>query len=696
MYILSGLGKYAQKYSAALLICVFTGFAGSTSRAVEVAQEQNFHKLLEAIYSRSAGDVPYEILQERLWEYYCAPLALNQTSKEELQLLCILTDTQLAQLDRHMTQNGPLVSIYELQTIPEFDLATIQLLQPFVKVTTVTSTWPSASLWHQGLTSKDNYSLVRYERTLETRKGYQYNRKKHMVPYTGSPNKFFIRHSIKHPSGWEFGLAARKGAGEAFIWDPTTQRYGMTTWRAHWLLRDRKKMKILLVGDYAIGYGQGIVLNAGFSIDHSSETTQVTRANNMGIKPYTSVSTAAFRGVATTWQWSPLSFTMYYSNSYLDGKLKTKTSSNRQYVSRVSRGGYYRTQNEVAQKGQINEQVLGCTLIYTGLARGSELGVNALHSYYSLPIYPDTRRRNPLSFYGQYHANGSFFYRYLWKNFHCFGEGAWSKGGGKAAIAGVVVSLSRYTNATLLLRHYGQRFYSPYGKAFRANASSNSNERGIYLGAGVRPLHRLHLNAYYDYFYFPWCFGQPHAGHSWLAKATYQLTKTACMYLQYKTTTQPHWVPQIKKAAMGKKQNYQFHWQYQGNKTTSFKSKVQCNSYQQLGVSSWGYAAAQDIAYKVRKLQLKGYMAWFSAKSYSNKLYFYEPSMLYTGFRFRPYYGSGIRYCCLVCYRPTATLRLELRYAHTYHQDKKTIGSGYEAIQGNTQNEVIMQAIFRL
>lgn len=658
--------------------------------AIESAEKQDFDKLLETIGSQWEEEVAYEALQERLWECYNDPLALNQATREELRLLCILTDDQLDQLFKHLAKNGPLISIYELQTIPAFDLATIQLLVPFVRVETMPDDYRGDSLWRTDLEARNSYGLMRYERTLETKRGYQHSNKQHKVPYVGSPNKLFTRLNIKHPSGWGLGVSARKGAGEALTWDPATQRYGLAPWRFYWLLNDKKRIKTLVVGDYAVGYGQGVVLNAGFSIDKSSETIKVIRTNNLGIRPHMSVTTAAFRGFAVTLQWQPIALTTYYSNIDLDGKVRKNGS-----VSSISRGGYYRTKSELDKKIKINEQVVGSTLVYKGPTRGAELGINVLYSHYSLPIYPDSKRGNPRRFRGQHHANGSIFYRYLWQNFHFFGEGALSKGGGKAAIAGVVASLSDYADATILWRHYGQNFHSPYGKAFRENSTGNSNERGIYVGTKLSPLHHLHLHAYYDYFYFPWSFGKPRAGHSWLARASYQITRTSLVYLQHKTTAKPRKIAESTKVAVGTQQNYKLCWQYTLSKFTRLKSEIQCSRYQQVGAPTWGYVTVQDVAYKLHKLQLKGRVAWFNARHTHNTLYAYEPNVLHTGFNFHPYHGRGMRYCVLVCYQPTAVFRLELKYALTHRTDINEIGSGQETIQGNLKNDVTLQAIFK-
>ena len=677
------------------LLLVFMAFTESSFVINEVKQE--FYQLVETICNRCEDDVTYDELQEQLWEYYQAPLALNQASKEVVQRLCILTEEQLDQLFEHLYKNGPFISIYELQAIPGFDLVTIQLLDHFVHIEEVAVDYNSRALWHQGLVAESSYVLMRYERTLETKCGYQRNKKHKQVPYVGSPDQLFTRLSIQHPSGWSIGVSASKGAGEALVWDPATQRYGLAPWRFHWLLKNKKRLKALVVGHYCVGYGQGLVLNAGFCMNKGMEAVKVIRTNNLGIRPHQSVSTVAFRGVATTWQWHPIECTTYYSNVDLHGKVKQDTSLSGPYVRSVTRGGNYKTRNELAQKGKINEQVIGNTLVYRGATQDVLLGINVLYIHYSLHIEPGTQsRRNPWYFRGQHHSNGSIFYRYLWQNLHFFGEGALSKGGGKAAIVGVVASLSRYVDATLLWRHYGHDFHSPYGKSFRENASSNSNERGMYLGVKATPLRHLVLDAYYDYFCFPKFFGSARAGYSWLAKAAYQLTRTSLTYIQYKKTTKPHRVANAQRVCAGTRQHYKLCWQYTISSAMRLKSEAQCSSYQHLKQQpTWGYAAVQEVAYKIRKLQLKGRVAWFNIKTPHNKLYFYEPNVLHTGFNFRSCQGKGMRYGLLVCYQPTSSLRCELKYTRTHYQDKNTIGSGQEAIQGNIKNDVTLQAILR-
>lgn len=669
------------------------------------ATAPDFTTLLEDVYAQPAADeASYNLLEQQLWEYYHSPLDLNQAPRETLSTLYILTETQLDHFFRHLARHGPLVSIYELQTIPTLDVPTIRRLQPFVHVDEVMADYRNRPWWTPSLLgARNSYALLRYQRIIPTQRGYKHS-KNDVVPYLGTPHGISMRLHIRQPWGFGVGLSTQKGAGETLAWHPETHRYGLSSWRSHVLLKNQKYFKTLVLGDYAVGYGQGLVLNAGFGMSKSSETIKVIRTNNLGIRPHTALGQAAFRGLAATWQWKPVEWTLYGSSVALDGKVQEDADT--PYISTLYRGGYYRTQNEVNKKGRVREQVVGSTLVYKGPVRGAEIGINALYGHYSLPLYPKLKHRNPLAFQGQRYANGSIFYKYLWHNLHFFGEGGVDNRQQAAALAGIVASLSRYAAATILWRHYGQGFYSPYGKAFRDNSSSNANERGLYLGAKVQPLRRLHLDAYYDYFYRPWQLGRWTSGYSWLGKATYQLSRKSLVYLQCKAVVKPKKITKPLALAISTQYTGKLCGKYAWSKTVSSNSEAQYIRHQHVTAPTWGYAAVQDVAYKVRSLQLKVRAAYFNTtvqeenkgtnqKRKDHPLYFYEPNLLYTGFNFPAYRGRGMRCCLVICCKPTATVRLEAKYALTWYHDRQCISAGNTTIEGNRKHEIKLQAVYK-
>ena len=689
-----------------LLMVGLIGLA-SVFRPILAREKPDFTTLLDAIYAQQVEEVSYEILRENLWEFYQHPINLNRASREDLELLCILTDTQLDRFFEHLEKNGALVSIYELQAIPEFDLPTIYQLIPFVQIQEAYPRYFGRLMGPSSASQQPSYWLVRYERTLETKQGYKPNKKTGLVPYAGSPDKIATRLKFRHPQGFGWGLSARKYAGEAFVWDPATARYGFDVWSAYFLLENKSKLKTLILGDYQVGYGQGLVVNSGFSMGRSSETIPIMRTNNLGIKPHTSLATYGFRGVASTFQWKHVELTTYYAHTSLDGKVLEDDSAAYVYVERVQRAAQHRTSTEIAKKGQVNEQLIGSTLVYHNRGQGAELGLNTLYNHYDIPIRPNPNKSNPWSFSGQENFNIGFFYRYLWQNINFFGEGAISKSGGKAVLAGLVASLSARLDASLLLRHYEKDFHSPYGDAFRKNSSSNSNERGIYLGLKLQPTKKLTFQTYYDYCRFPeptTTIPEPSSGYDWLTQATYQLSKPTLLLLQRKEVAKARKIRQAKgstkkgttqSVATGKKRKYKSQLKHKMSSAIDLSSEVQWSNDRLLDRTTWGYALVQGATYKItRQFNITAQVAWFDT-DYKNRLFFYEKDVLYSRPRPSFCYKKGMKYYLFLCYKPTPSWRLELKYAFTGYKDETSIGNGQEKIEGNTKNEVKLQAIFK-
>ena len=82
----------------------------------------------------TAEDLNYGTVYENLIQLYTAPLDLNTCTREELAATYLLNERQLNRFCEYRAQFGNFLSIYELQAIPEFELALIYRLLPFVTV----------------------------------------------------------------------------------------------------------------------------------------------------------------------------------------------------------------------------------------------------------------------------------------------------------------------------------------------------------------------------------------------------------------------------------------------------------------------------------------------------------------------------------------------------------------------------------
>lgn len=155
------------------------------------------------------------------------------------------------------------------------------------------------------------------------------------MPYQGSPDKIATRLKWKHPNGWGFGIAARKYPGEEFTWNPTTERYGFDIWPAYLSLENKSWFKKLVIGNYQVGYVQGIIVNAGFNMDKSGETIPIIHVSNTGIKPHSSFNNQGLRGIATTFNWRYMEQSLYYAYNSLDSKVLEDNSTGEYYTQRA-------------------------------------------------------------------------------------------------------------------------------------------------------------------------------------------------------------------------------------------------------------------------------------------------------------------------------------------------------------------------
>jgi hypothetical protein len=123
-----------------LLICFecMPYFSGAQTDELKTSIiEQRIEEIANSL--DEGQELDYTNLFEDLAYYFEHPLNLNAADVDELRELYLLTDIQIANLQRHIASYGDLRSIYELQAIEDFDLPTIRSLTWFTTVAPVLS-----------------------------------------------------------------------------------------------------------------------------------------------------------------------------------------------------------------------------------------------------------------------------------------------------------------------------------------------------------------------------------------------------------------------------------------------------------------------------------------------------------------------------------------------------------------------------
>jgi len=690
-----------------LLLLAFPSRAQQYTRPATV----DLDRLVQELFAEIQSDqVPYEDLYATLLQYYQTPLSLNDASREELRALLLLSEVQINHLLDHRQQLGPLLSLYELQSIDGFDLRTIYRVAPFVAVDDLGPNAARGPLWQRVFKEDNNALFLRYERVLQARRGYT-------APdttgsgglssrYLGSPDKLLLRYRVSHTKDFSLGITAEKDAGEQLAWRPDQRRYGADFLSAHLVVQERGRLKTLALGDYQLQFGQGLLLSSGLQVGKGGETITALRRSSLGIRPYSSVlESTFFRGAAATVALSrTVQATAFASRKHVDANRQFATDSLdafTEFSSGVLLTGLHRTPTELANRQSLGETIGGGNLSYTSRSSNFAAGLTTVGTHYDRALRKRAEPYNAYEFRGQNNLAVGAHYSYVVRNVLLFGETARSSGGGVGTVNGLMASLASNVDAALLVRYYARDFHSFYGNAFGENTRT-INESGVYMGLKVRPAPGWEISAYYDQFRFPWLryqVGAPSRGHDWLLRLAYAPTKTSLLYAQLRTRLKeydadvsrpmPMPVPTVRQSLL-------LFYDAAPLPYLSLRTRVQGTRYREdEGPRRTGYVLAQDATLTLgRYVRLSGRYALFDTDDYDTRQYVFEQDVLYA-FSVPALYGRGTRTYLLAEIRATRHLTFWLRYAETHFRHQQTIGSGLDEIEGSLRSEVKAQARYR-
>ncbi|NEU65345.1 ComEA family DNA-binding protein [Spirosoma agri] len=658
-------------------------------------------RYIQDLFPVQTEGIDYPSVYDALTQLYANPLDLNTATRDELAATYLLTERQLSNLATYRAQFGDLLSIYELQAVPDFDLPTIRRLLPFVTVA------GNPRLFGTLPTPIDNYLLVRYERVLEQQKGFSDATpdKNGKLPtrYLGNAQQWYARYRYSRPRAFSVGFTLEKDSGEPIDWQPSIRRYGADYISFHAQVQNRGRWRTILLGDYQVQIGQGLVLSAGFVLGKSAETVQTVRRPTLGARPYTSLTEYGyFRGATATYAIRPtLDLTLIAARNRRDANM---TIANQEIMATsLQTSGLHRTQSELDDQGSLLETNIGTHLLYHNRQQ-VQAGLTILQTTFD---HAYQRRNLP---YNQYEFTGNrnlvvgLHGGYIWHNWNFFGEIARSSGsvtnsGEIGAVAGTLASLTKKVDMAVALRHYDRNFHSFYSNGF-SEGSRTINESGAYLGLKYSLYRKLTLGGFIDYFRFPWLkylVDKPSSGFDYLLQARYTPNRQTAFYLVYHDEHKEKNLPDSdpKETVGTTRRNLALNADYVLTRGLSLRSRIQFGSFSYAGQPpSNGFVLVQDATLDIRRLSISGRIALFGTDDYDSRQYVYERDVLYA-FSFPAYFNHGFRHYLLVQYNLNQHLSIWMRWSRTDMIDQKTIGSDLDQINAPHKSEVKIQTRWR-
>lgn len=718
-----------------LVLAFLLLLGASVLRAQEVSPE--LRELIEqriATIAEQLGDdsdVDLSALADQLTDRLNDPINLNRTNADELASLNLLSPIQINAILDHIRVYGKFISIYELQTIDGLDLATLELLRPFV---TISGEGTSRTSLKEMLANGKSEVLLRTQINIEQRRGFMgggdpFNSPYHYpngnpLPdfsdaqvmdslrannkvYLGSPWKVYTRYRFKYRRNLDFGITAEKDEGEEFF--KGSQKQGFDFYSAHLFLRDIGPVKALALGDYQAQFGQGLVFSSGLAFSRKSSYTMNITRNSPGLSPYASVNENQFlRGVgATMGLGKHFEGTAFISRKKYDANVQagidTSSSgfdSDLSTFSSFLEDGYHRTNTELGKKNSLEEFIYGGHLRYE--RNGVEIGATAAQVQFGHALTKSTVPYNQFEFQGISNTTYGIDWKVPYRNITWFGEGARSASGGMAGLTGILVALDKRLSLAMLYRNLQRDFQGLYSSAF-AESSNPWNEHGLYTGIELRATRKWVLNAYYDQFTFPWLRYQtnaPGGGYEALGQLTWTPSRGVQLYVKARTQVKSINTEESMSGVLplvdAKQTNYRFNASYKVSDGVTLRTRVESVNYQRGKTPmEHGFLVYQDIIHRPKrgKVEFTGRIALFSTDSYDARLYAFESDVPGV-FSLPPIYGRGMRWYTMLRWSVARHLDLWARYGITMFTDRDVISSGLQEIAGSNKSDLKMELKF--
>ncbi len=608
-----------------------------------------------------------------------------------------LSPSQILHLRDYIRDFGPLLTVYELRAIQGFDTATIQRILPLITLQPIKERIPLHPV--ALLRQTHGTLLVRYGRVFESQEGYLVSSGDTAIrdQYLGDPSKVLIRFQARAAGRISLGMLAEKDAGEQLF--KGTQKHGFDHYKAFLAINFNKVLKTLIIGDYHLGFGQGLTISSSTLMNSSRGLYQPYKFTSP-VRPNTSSGeSGGFRGIAADFRIKKLSWTIFFSGKKMDARLDPDDSTG-EVLSWITTG-YHRTLDEIARRNRVQSLAYGGHATFRN--HFLQAGITCFQSSFRPALAAqDKPYKRFIDPGGTMTVLGTDF-RILLPEVVVFGEASYRVGKGAGMIAGMLWYANARFKHTLVFRYYPPGFYHPYSCAV-GHHQPNNNEKGFSWSLEAMLSKNLTTTAGASIFWFPWIsyrLDKPGAGSEFYLLSSYKpaVHTQLLVRFHYKKGIQNRTLPEdvIKSSSEISSFLASAQLNCQASPAVTLKGQLYVTVSQTDRVYGHpGYLFSADIQYKTNSwpMELNLRYALFDTRSYSDRIYAYERDVLYA-FSAPAYYSKGIRFYAMARYIAAKWLDVWIRYSRTRFTDQPTIGSGPDEILAPHKSELKVQVRYR-
>jgi hypothetical protein len=519
--------------------------------------------------------------------------------------------------------------------------------------------------------------LQRMQYTLEKNFGLQSGK------YLGTPYEAFTKLRFEYNHTFKAGFLLQKDVGERQLYDHIC---GFIQWQ------DYGTGFKLILGNFNIHIGQGLVLSAPYSVPRSFSADAVMKQRRPnGFFCLSSNESVGFEGIFTGYNLGKvLSFAGFYSQKSRDAIIDEKSN----HITDFKYDGYHRTLSELKTKNVLKENSYG-GFIDISIYDKAHIGVSGIQAYYK-PFIGSlnnllTDRRNFYRFKGNSMAAYSLSYSIKMSGFTLSGEAASNRWKAISNQHSILIT-ARNWQAGLKWWRLPVNYQTPFGNAF----SSPKGEQGLYLALEGQLNDALGIYVYWfsekklwrTYFNpLPTQFREHYAQLSWKFKSS------GYLLCQFYTSRRNAYADNITEAFQVFKKRIRLQLEKKVLKSLRLRTRIEkvCIKYSQFYSKTQGINIYQDLHWRLmRAMVFSIRFSSFDTENYESRIYEYEhdlPGMFSTS----PLYGKGIKWYILCSFKLWDKIQIWIKYRNIHLYGVEVIGSGYSQIKGDTRQDIKFQ-----
>lgn len=672
-------------FSICLVLNTIYGFSQSTS-----GLNHSFDEFIGSLAEEMEESEENASWLEELHELHENPVDINTAGKEELLSIPFLNEMAVTSLMEYRQKSGVIFSVRELTSVPGIGRDLAEKVSFFITAGNV-----------KGLNFPDSARKKRGFHQWLARSTQSFPAAPEFLPqgdkpaaYQGSRQRLFTRYLYNRGTDFQAGLTADKDPGEPFFRD--SNPWGFDFYSAHISFRLNKRISRIVIGDYSVRTGQGLLLWQGFSLGKTANILQVSKNSNQ-IRPYTSTDeNRFFRGIAAILQMNKSKLMLFASSKKSDGNLVRDEDGSTIFTS-LQNSGYHRTSYEIEDKKGVRHSVAGGN--YQFFAPGFKAGATLLYENFQYPYVPGEQLYEKYLFRGTDNFNIGTEYRFVSGKYQLYGEWAVSKSGGEALLQGFEGRLHDQLILSMLFRHYGKKYHATWASAFGNNRKA-SNETGFYAGVKALPSSNVSVSAYADWFIMPWfsySTAAPSVGTDLLLRADIKLTGNWSGYLMLRHKIRDFRIKKVNLYSNFTKDQKSLRMQakYEINQRFALNWRLE-QLFLGSEIKETGFFISQDVSWLSQKYPVSAVFraAWYSTDSYNSRIYAYENDLLYS-FSTYPFYGTGFRsYLDMKC-TPFHNADLWFKVAHSMVFSRESTDLPEFKPEGKSKTEVKIQIRYK-